>query len=125
LAKVYGLHDFDPLRLEDHPIYDFAATPGISSVPGTEQALGKLQHGSNIVRRTGSAGMPSVIEDFAFIAKRAQEIRVARYHELGVSDPIPPAAPQTVPNQAVTDGGFRYAPGFEHLAAALPDDATS
>ena len=69
--------------------------------------------------------MPSVIEDFAFIAKRAQEIRVARYQELGVSAPNPPApqtvTQQTAAKQTVTDG-FRYAPGFEHLAA-LPDDA--
>jgi hypothetical protein len=71
--------------------------------------------------------MPSLIEDFAFIAKRAQEIRVARYQELGVSAPNPPAAPQTVPQQtvspqAVTEG-FRYAPGFEHLAALSNDAA--
>ena len=57
--------------------------------------------------------MPSVIEDFAFIAKRAQEIRIARYHELGVSDPTPANPPQTVPEQAVTGAGFRYAPGFD------------
>ena len=73
--------------------------------------------------------MPSLIEDFAFIAKRAQEIRVARYQELGVSAPKPPAPPQTVPQQtapqqAVTGEGFRYAPGFEHLAVPQPDDAT-
>jgi hypothetical protein len=69
--------------------------------------------------------MPSVIEDFAFIARRAHEIRMARYHELGVSDPNPPVAPQAVTEQAVTGGGFRYAPGFEHLAVPLPDDAIS
>ncbi len=67
--------------------------------------------------------MPSVVDDFTFIAKRAQEIRVARYHELGVCDPNPPSVPQVVPEQAVTSEGFRYAPGFEHLAAPLPDDA--
>ena len=68
--------------------------------------------------------MPSVVEDFACIAKRAQEIRVARYVELGVSDPNPPKPPQTVAKQEVTGGGFRYAPGFEHLATPAPDDAT-
>jgi hypothetical protein len=85
--------------------------------------LGKLQCGSDTFKRTGSASMPSVIEDFAFIAKRAQEIRIARYHELGVSDPTPANPPQTVPEQAVTGAGFRYAPGFEHLAVPQPDDA--
>ena len=68
--------------------------------------------------------MPSVIEDFAFIAQRAHEIRMARYHELGVSDPNPPAAPQAITEQTVTGGGFRYAPGFEHLAGPLSDDGT-
>jgi hypothetical protein len=86
--------------------------------------LGKLQCGSDTFRRTGSAIMPSVIEDFAFIAKRAQEIRIARYHELAVSDPTPAHPLQTVPEQEVTVAGFRYAPGFEHLAAPQPDDAT-
>jgi hypothetical protein len=60
--------------------------------------------------------MPSVIDDFAFIAKRAQEIRAARYQELGVSSPNPPDPPQSVVSETATNSGFRYAPGFEHLA---------
>jgi hypothetical protein len=68
--------------------------------------------------------MPSVIEDFDFIAKRASEIRMARYHELGVSPPVAPAQPQppkqqTAPALKYCDG-FRYAPGFEHLAGKAP-----
>jgi hypothetical protein len=76
--------------------------------------------------------MPSVVEDFAFIAKRAQEISAARYQELGVSPPNSPelpavspksAARQSTPTQSCS-GGFRYAPGFEHLAGApLADHA--
>jgi hypothetical protein len=64
--------------------------------------------------------MPSVIEDFEFIAKRASEIRAARYHELGVSPP--PSLPQEQPPPEETAtapkccDGFRYAPGFERLA---------
>ena len=71
--------------------------------------------------------MPSVVEDFAFIAKRAHEIRAARYHELGVS---PPSSPQPPPHPVeettlaaqASAGGFRYAPGFEHLAHPQPID---
>jgi hypothetical protein len=63
--------------------------------------------------------MPSAVEDFAFIAKRAAEIRAARYQELGVSPPTS-AKTSPPPPQAVSapeeNGGFRYAPGFEHLA---------
>lgn len=71
--------------------------------------------------------MPSVIEDFDFIAKRAHEIRMARYHELGVSPPaVPtqrkPATQPAAPSPKCCDG-FRYAPGFEHLAGeAHPSD---
>ncbi len=39
-------------------------------------------------------------EDFDFIAKRASEIRMARYHELGVSPPAGPAQPQPPTQQA-------------------------
>ena len=64
--------------------------------------------------------MPSVIEDFNFIAQRAREIRMARYHELGVSPPAAPAQPRPAMQQATPEpkccDGFRYAPGFEHLA---------
>jgi hypothetical protein len=68
--------------------------------------------------------MPSVVDDFAFIAQRAHEIRMARYQELGVSPPRSPkplqeAAKQSGPAQSHS-GGFRYAPGFEHLAAPQP-----
>jgi hypothetical protein len=70
--------------------------------------------------------MPSVVEDFAFIAKRAQEIRAARYQELGVSPPgsaEPPRDPARLSAAAQSDcGGFRYAPGFEYLAEAPRDD---
>jgi hypothetical protein len=60
--------------------------------------------------------MPSVVDDFAFIAKRVREIRAARYEELGVTSPNPPDPPQPVARETATVGGFRYAPGFEHLA---------
>jgi hypothetical protein len=64
--------------------------------------------------------MPSVIEDFDFIAKRASEIRAARYHELGVSPPGSAARPQPPAQQDASApkccDGFRYAPGFEHLS---------
>ena len=67
--------------------------------------------------------MPSLIEDFAFIAKRAQEIRIARYQELGVSPPNSPDTPQPVAKETATSGGFRYAPGFEYLAESpRPDE---
>jgi hypothetical protein len=70
--------------------------------------------------------MPSVVEDFAFIAKRAQEIRAARYQELGVSPPNSPEPPRDATRQPATTqsrcGGFRYAPGFEYLAEAHPGD---
>ncbi len=65
--------------------------------------------------------MPSVVDDFAFIAKRVQEIRAARYQELGVSSPVQPDPPQPVAKQTATGSGFRYAPGFEHLAESPPD----
>jgi hypothetical protein len=66
--------------------------------------------------------MSSVIEDFDFIARRASEIRAARYHELGVSPPTsaPQAQPPTqesAPGPKCCDG-FKYAPGFGHLAGA-------
>jgi hypothetical protein len=66
--------------------------------------------------------MSSVIEDFNFIARRASEIRAARYHELGVSPPTsaPQAQPPTqeaAPARKCCDG-FKYAPGFGHLAGA-------
>ena len=68
--------------------------------------------------------MPSVIEDFDFIAKRASEIRMARYHELGVSPPAAPAQPQPSTQQAAPApkccDGLRYAPGFENLAGEVP-----
>ena len=68
--------------------------------------------------------MPSVIEDFDFIAKRASEIRMARYHELGVSPPTAPAQSQPPTQQAAPApkccDGFRYAPGFECLAEESP-----
>ena len=71
--------------------------------------------------------MASVVEDFAFIAKRAHEIKAARYSELGVSPPSSCEQPQelaTQPSPAQSHcGGFRYAPGFEHLAEPQPDDA--
>ncbi len=65
--------------------------------------------------------MPSVVDDFAFIAKRVHEIRAARYQELGVSPPSPPDPPQPAAKQTATIGGFRYAPGFEHLAETPSD----
>jgi hypothetical protein len=65
--------------------------------------------------------LPSVIEDFAFIAKRVSEIRAARYHELGVSPPASPEQPNPLAQEnysaASDNGGFKYARGFEHLAA--------
>lgn len=68
--------------------------------------------------------MPSLIEDFAYIAKRAGEIRAARYRELGVSPPVPPERPVPEAQEgAAAPGccdGFRYAPGFEHLARETP-----
>jgi hypothetical protein len=72
--------------------------------------------------------MRSIIEDFAFIARRAHEIRMARYQELGVCPPRspespPPPAEEKAPPQGGT-GGFRYAPGFEHLAQRSPIDDT-
>jgi hypothetical protein len=60
--------------------------------------------------------MPSVVDDFAFIAKRVQEIRAARYQELGVSSPNKADLPQPVAKEPAGGGGFRYAPGFEYLA---------
>ena len=67
--------------------------------------------------------MPSVVEDFESIARRAKEIRAARYQVLGVSPASPaPAAPPEAP-APTPGGGFRYAPGFEHLATdASPTD---
>jgi hypothetical protein len=67
--------------------------------------------------------MPSVVEDFAFIAQRANEIRVARAHEWGISplgstEQRPPAEqPAAAPTGTA---GFRYARGFEHLANQSP-----
>lgn len=64
--------------------------------------------------------MPSAVDDFAFIAKRVAEIRTARYQELGVSPPaLPEQPPDPAPEPAAatsSGSGFRYAPGFEHLA---------
>ena len=64
--------------------------------------------------------MPSAVEDFAFIAKRAAEIRAARNHELGVSPPMPveeiPASTQAPASDTPRTGGFKYAPGYEYLA---------
>ena len=69
--------------------------------------------------------MSSVVEDFSFIAKRAHEIRLARYQELGVSPPSSPEPIQKVASQPAPVqsrcGGFRYAPGFEHLAVPQPE----
>jgi hypothetical protein len=68
--------------------------------------------------------MSSLVEDFAFIAKRAHEIRTARYLELGVSPPSSPEPLQQGANRPAPaqgpSGGFRYAPGFEHLAQPEP-----
>jgi hypothetical protein len=68
--------------------------------------------------------MPSLIEDFEYIARRASEIRAARYRELGVSPPSPPKqpAPEVQEGAAPPEcgDGFRYAPGFEHLARKTP-----
>jgi len=68
--------------------------------------------------------MPGLIEDYEYIARRAREIRAARWLELGVS---PPASekqpPQTVPRDAAEPeccDGFRYASGFEHLGGQSP-----
>lgn len=65
--------------------------------------------------------MASVVEEFSFIAKRASEIRAARYHELGVSPPTSSEQPQAPAQDAspapTNSGGFKYAPGFEHLGA--------
>jgi hypothetical protein len=62
--------------------------------------------------------MPSLVDDFDFIARRASEIRAAHYQELGVSPPgspqSQPPAQQDAPAPKCSDG-FRYAPGFEHL----------
>jgi hypothetical protein len=71
-------------------------------------------------QQIGSVSMPSIVDDFAFIAKRVQEIRAARYLELGVSSPNPPEPPPRVATDTATGGGFRYAPGFEHLADSPP-----
>jgi hypothetical protein len=65
--------------------------------------------------------MPSIVDDFAFIAKRVHEIRAARYQELGVSSPNPSAPPQPAAKEATSACGFRYAPGFEHLAESPRD----
>ncbi len=68
--------------------------------------------------------MPSIVEEFEFIARRANEIRAARYHELGVSPPESAGRSRPPIEQAARSpdhrGGFRYAPGFEHLAEAPP-----
>jgi len=67
--------------------------------------------------------MPSLIEDFEYIAQRAREIRAARYRELGVTPPVQSEQPAEVPEGQATPqfcDGFRYAPGFEHLAHAAP-----
>jgi hypothetical protein len=65
--------------------------------------------------------MPSAVDDYTFIAKRAAEIRAARYQELGVSPPRPAVEPPPPPRPAAAaspdTGGFKYAPGFEHLAS--------
>jgi len=64
--------------------------------------------------------MASVVEDFEFIAQRVSGIRAAHYHELGVSPPASPEQPRSPTQEdvpaATGDGGFKYAPGFEHLA---------
>ena len=65
--------------------------------------------------------MPSLIEDFDYIARRASEIRAARYQELGVSPPAtseqPPHDDERTAPAPQSGGGFQYAPGYEHLAA--------
>ena len=62
--------------------------------------------------------MASAVEDFECIARRVKEIRMARYHELGVSPP-PSEPPQPRVSQAASEAndcdGFRYAPGFAPL----------
>ncbi len=40
--------------------------------------------------------MPSVVDDFECIARRAREIRSARWHELGVSPPVVQNTQQSV-----------------------------
>jgi hypothetical protein len=67
--------------------------------------------------------MPSVVDDFAFIAKRAHEIRMARYQELGVSSPNSAGMPQPVAKETAIGDGFRYAPGFEYLAESPRPEA--
>jgi hypothetical protein len=69
--------------------------------------------------------MPSLIEDYAYIAQRAREIRAARYRELGVSPPGPPPGQPAAevpesPDAPTCCDGFRYASGFEHLAHTAP-----
>jgi hypothetical protein len=70
--------------------------------------------------------MPSIVEDFSFIAKRVHEIRAARYHELGVSPPVSSEQSQPSVRQeplAPTNcDGFRYAPGFEPATSPPVDD---
>jgi hypothetical protein len=68
--------------------------------------------------------MPSVVDDFSFIARRVKEIRTARYNELGVSPPassgqLQPSVQQATPTPT-NCGGFKYAPGFEPQTAKSP-----
>ena len=70
--------------------------------------------------------MPSIIEDFDYIARRVHEIRAARYHELGVSPPASsgPTQPPVEPDlpAPTTCDGFKYAPGFEPQASSPVDE---
>jgi hypothetical protein len=94
------------------------SAPNIIAGTGASAPFGRPRCGALHARRSGR--MPSVVEDFAYIAKRVAEIRTARYQELGVSPPTTPERPQAPARQSAAEpsngGGFRYAPGFEYLA---------
>jgi hypothetical protein len=63
--------------------------------------------------------MPSIVEDFSFIAKRVHEIRAARYHELGVSPPVSSEQSQPSVRQEPL---APTTPGFEPATSPPVDD---
>ena len=70
--------------------------------------------------------MPSVVDDFEFIARRAGEIRSARWHELGVSPPVVSNTPQSiVPPESTEESQGSHqaaAPGTLIGETTLSDD---